>query len=100
MVGGALLAGCGGSSNTSSSSGSTSKPAYCSAVSNLENSITPLPSAAEGKATGRAGFSQVQQDGTTAVNQPKSDFSNLTLVGEIERRARVTRGPAYPARTP
>lgn len=72
LIGGALLAGC----------GSSSKPAYCSTVSKVENALKSLPSAEDVKKNGvgtlKSAFSQLQQDATTAVNQAKSDFSGQT----------------------
>jgi hypothetical protein len=72
LIGGALLVGC----------GSSSKPAYCSAVSKVENALKSLPSAEDVKKNGvgtlKSAFSQLQQNATTAVNQAKSDFSSQT----------------------
>ena len=62
-----VLAACGGSS----------KPSYCSSVSNLESSIKALPSTNIVQ-TGLNGLetavSKVQTDAQTAVNAAKSDF--------------------------
>jgi hypothetical protein len=73
LICGALLVGCGSSS---------SKPAYCSAVSKVESALKSLPSAEDVKKNGvgtlKSAFSQLQQNATTAVNQAKSDFSSQT----------------------
>jgi hypothetical protein len=67
----AALAGCGGSS----------KPSYCSSVSNLESSIKALPST-NVVATGLNGLktavAKVQTDATAAINDAKSDFPTET----------------------
>jgi hypothetical protein len=72
LIGGALLVGC----------GSRGKPAYCSAVSKVENALKSLPSAEDVKRNGvgtlKSAFSQLQQNATTAVNQANSDFSSQT----------------------
>jgi hypothetical protein len=66
-----VLAACGGSS----------KPSYCSSVSNLESSIKALPSTNIVQ-TGLNGLetavSKVQSDAQTAVNAAKSDFPTET----------------------
>ncbi|HEY1517019.1 MAG TPA: hypothetical protein VGF91_11410 [Solirubrobacteraceae bacterium] len=66
-----VLAACGGSS----------KPSYCSSVSNLESSIKALPSTNIVQ-TGLNGLetavSKVQTDAQTAVNAAKSDFPTET----------------------
>ena len=75
LIAGALLAGCG-------SSGSSSKPAYCSAVSDLESSVKTLPSADEVKKNGvstlKSALTEVQQDTATVVTEAKSEFSSQT----------------------
>jgi predicted PurR-regulated permease PerM len=72
VLGGALLAGCGGSS----------KPAYCSAVSKVQDAIKSLPSVDDVKKNGvgtlRTAITQLQQNATNAVNQAKADFSTQT----------------------
>jgi hypothetical protein len=65
------LAACGGSS----------KPSYCSSVSNLESSIKALPSTNVVQ-TGLNGLesavSKVQSDAQTAINDAKGDFPSET----------------------
>ncbi len=67
----AAIAACGGSS----------KPSYCSSVSNLKSSIKALPST-NIVATGLNGLesavTKVQSDATTAINAAKSDFPTET----------------------
>lgn len=57
--------------------GGSSKPSYCSSVSNLKSSIKALPST-NVVATGLNGLesavTKVQSDATTAINAAKSDF--------------------------
>ena len=65
------LAGCGGSS----------KPSYCSAVSNLESSIKAIPSTniVETGLNGlKSALEKVQSDAQTAINDAKSDFPTET----------------------
>jgi hypothetical protein len=71
LIGGATLAACGASS----------KPAYCSSVSQLESSVKDLPStnvAKNGLGALKTSVAKVQSDATTAVNDAKSDFPNET----------------------
>jgi len=72
LIGGALLAGCGGSS----------KPAYCDPVTKTENAVKSLPTVQDVKNNGvgtlKSALSTLQQNATTAVNQAKSDFSSQT----------------------
>jgi predicted PurR-regulated permease PerM len=72
LIGGALLAGCGGSS----------KPAYCDPVTKVENAIKSLPTVQDVKNNGvgtlTSALSTLQQKAATAVNQAKSDFSSQT----------------------
>ena len=76
LTGGALIAGCG------SSSSSSSKPAYCDAATETENAVKSLPTVSDVKANGagtlKAAVAQLQQNATTAINQAKSDFSTQT----------------------
>jgi len=68
---GAAVAACGGSS----------KPSYCSAVSNLESSIKALPSTnvvATGLNGLKSAVAKVQSDAQTAINAAKSDFPTET----------------------
>ena len=71
MLSAAAIAACGGSS----------KPSYCSSVSNLKSSIKALPST-NIVATGLNGLesavTKVQSDATTAINAAKSDFPTET----------------------
>jgi hypothetical protein len=69
VLGLAALAGCGGS-----------KPAYCSARTNLEKSIQEATSLSPstGISTLRAQFKKVQTDANTVVSQAKSDFPSQT----------------------
>ncbi len=71
MLCAAAIAACGGSS----------KPSYCSSVSNLKSSIKALPST-NIVATGLNGLesavTKVQSDATTAINAAKSDFPTET----------------------
>jgi len=65
------LAACGGSS----------KPSYCSAVSNLESSIKAIPSTnivQTGLSGLESALTKVQSDAQTAINAAKSDFPNET----------------------
>ena len=65
-----LLAGCGGSS----------KPAYCSARTNLETSIKGLTGLnVSGGISGlQAQFKKIQTDATALVSQAKGDFPSQT----------------------
>jgi hypothetical protein len=76
LTGGALIAGCG------SSSSSSSKPPYCDAVTKTENAVKSLPTLSDVKANGagtlKTAVAQLQQNATTAVNQAQSDFSSQT----------------------
>ena len=70
-IGAALVAGCGGSS----------KPSYCGAVSNLENSIKALPSTnviQSGVSGLESALSTVQTDANKVVSSAKSDFPTET----------------------
>lgn len=65
------LAACGGSS----------KPSYCSSVSNLEASVKALPSTnivATGLNGLKSAVGKVHSDAQTAINDAKSDFPNET----------------------
>ena len=65
------LAACGGSS----------KPSYCSSVSNLESSIKAIPSTnivQTGLSGLESALTKVQSDAQTAINEAKSDFPNET----------------------
>jgi hypothetical protein len=64
------VAGCGGSS----------KPGYCSARTNLENSIKDVSnlSLTSGVSGLQATFQKVQSDATAVVNSAKSDFPTET----------------------
>lgn len=67
----ALLAGCGGSS----------KPSYCSAVTNLESSIKALPSTnivQNGTSALKSAVSKVQTDANAVVSDAKNDFPSET----------------------
>jgi predicted PurR-regulated permease PerM len=67
----AILAACGGSS----------KPGYCSAVSNLESSIKAIPSTnivATGLNGLKSSLTKVQSDAQTAISAAQSDFPNET----------------------
>jgi Sec-independent protein translocase protein TatA len=72
LIGGALIAGC----------GSSSKPAYCNAVTKTENAVKSLPTLSDVKANGigtlKSALSTLQQNATTAINQAKTDFSTHT----------------------
>lgn len=67
------LAGCGGSS-------SSSKPAYCSARTDLQNSIKGVTdlSPSSGVSTLQAEFHKVKTAADKVVTQAKSDFPNET----------------------
>jgi hypothetical protein len=70
-IAGAALAGCGGSS----------KPSYCSSVSNLKSSIKAVPSTnivQNGIGALQAAVSKVQSDAQTAVSAAKADFPSET----------------------
>ena len=72
LIAGGMLAGC----------GSSSKPAYCSPVSKVENAVKSLPTVDDVKKNGvgtlKSAVLQLQQNATAAVNQAKSDFSSQT----------------------
>ncbi len=69
LVGLVALAGCG-----------SSKPAYCSARTNLDNSIKGLTSlnASSGLSGLEAQLKKIQTDAATVVSKAKSDFPNQT----------------------
>jgi hypothetical protein len=69
LVGLVALAGCGGS-----------KPAYCSARANLQNSVQQATSLSpsSGVATLQAQFKKVQTDANAVVSQAKGDFPTET----------------------
>ena len=73
VVGLLALAGCGGSS-------SSSKPAYCSARADLQNSIQGVSdlSPTSGVSTLQAEFQKVKTAADKVVTQAKSDFPNET----------------------
>ena len=72
VIGSALLAGCGSSS-------STTKPAYCSALSSLQASIKNLPDTVkQGTSALQTTFVTAQQQVTTLVNSGKSELSSET----------------------
>jgi hypothetical protein len=61
--------------------GGSSKPSYCSAVSNLESSIKALPSTnivQTGLNGLKSAVQKVQSDAQTAINNAKSDFPTET----------------------
>ena len=62
-----VLSGCG-----------SSKPAYCTARSNLTNSIKGLTSPEGGLSGLQAQLKKVQTDATSVVNSAKGDFPNET----------------------
>ena len=66
------LAGCGGSSS--------SKPAYCSARTDLENSINGVSSLSPSSGAGalEAQFQKIKTDANKVVTQAKSDFPTQT----------------------
>jgi hypothetical protein len=66
-----LLAACGGSS----------KPSYCSAINDLQDSIKALPSTdviANGTSALKSALTKVQDNANAAVDAAKSDFPNET----------------------
>jgi hypothetical protein len=66
---GALAAGC----------GSSSKPSYCSSLSNLETSIKALPNVEvvkNGTSALESALQKVQSDANALVSSAKSDFPN------------------------
>ena len=70
VLGLVALAGC----------GSSSKPAYCSARTSLENSIKEVTSLSPSSGIGalQAAFAKVKTDANTVVSQAKSDFPSET----------------------
>jgi len=68
------LAGCG------SSSSSSSKPAYCSARTSLENSIKQVTSLTPSSGIGalEAAFTNIKTDANTVISQAKGDFPSET----------------------
>jgi len=68
------LAGCGGGSRSSS------KPAYCSARADLENSINGVSSLSpsSGASALEAQFQKIKTDANKVVTQAKSDFPTQT----------------------
>lgn len=70
---GAALAACGGSGS--------SKPSYCSSLSNLEASIKALPSTdvvTGGTNAIKSALTKVQSDANAVVSSAKNDFPNET----------------------
>ena len=55
---------------------SSSKPAYCTDRTNLQNSVKGLTS--DGVSGLKSHIQQIQSDATTVVNSAKSDFPNET----------------------
>lgn len=77
--------------------GGSSKPSYCSSVSNLESSIKALPSTnivATGLNGLKSAVTKVQSDATTAINAAKSDFPSETsaLKTSIDTLSRTVHG--------
>jgi hypothetical protein len=71
LVAAVLVVGC----------GSSSKPSYCSSVTNLENSVKALPSTnviANGTSALKSAFSKIENDAKTVVSSAKSDFPTET----------------------
>jgi hypothetical protein len=69
-VGAALIAGCG-----------SSKPSYCSAVNNLENSIKALPSTdvvKNGTSALKSALTKVKDDANSVISAAKADFPSET----------------------
>ncbi len=56
----------------------SSKPAYCTARSNLSNSVKGLTSPEGGLSGLQAQLKKIQTDATSVVNSAKSDFPNET----------------------
>jgi len=71
VIGLVALAGCGGSS---------SKPAYCTARTNLESAITDITSLSptSGISALEAAFTKIKTDANTVVSEAKSDFPSQT----------------------
>jgi hypothetical protein len=71
LAAGAALGACGGSS----------KPSYCSAVSNLEASVKALPSTnvvKNGTDALKSALTKVENDAQAVVSSAKNDFPNET----------------------
>ena len=85
LVGLVALAGCGGS-----------KPAYCSARANLQNSVQQATSLSpsSGVATLQAQFKKVQTDANAVVSQAKGDFPTETsaIKSSVEALASAVSG--------
>ena len=72
----AALAGCGSSSNTTSS-----KPAYCTNVENLKTSVKALPTTdvvQNGVSALKSAVAKVQTNAQAVVDSAKSEFSGET----------------------
>jgi hypothetical protein len=81
IVAGLMLAGLSLAGFSLAACGGSSKPSYCSAVSNLKDSIKALPSTnviANGTNALKSAFSKVQDSANAAVDAAKSDFPNET----------------------
>jgi hypothetical protein len=83
-----VLAGCG-----------SSKPAYCSDRSNLENSVKNLPSvtSSSGVSGLKSQLGTIQNDATTLVNSAKSDFPTETTAVKSSVNALATAVKALPS---
>ena len=77
--------------NPLAGSGSSSKPAYCSPVSKVENAVKSLPTVDDVKkirvGTLKSAVLQLQQNAAAAVNQAKSDFSSHFGTEDLGGRA-------------
>jgi hypothetical protein len=69
-----LLAGCGGSSTSASSTGPSSKPAYCSDVTNFKNAAARLPGVSNPSAL-VSDINNVVSAGKTAVSAVETSFA-------------------------
>jgi hypothetical protein len=75
----------------------SSKPSYCSAVSNLETSIKAIPSTnivQTGLSGLESALTKVQSDAQTAINAAKGDFPNETsaLKSSIDTLSTTVKG--------
>jgi len=86
-AGAALLAACGGSS----------KPSYCSSLTNLKNSIKAVPSTKvvqNGTNALKSALTKVEDDAKAVVSGAKSDFPNETSALESSVNALATSAKA------
>ena len=79
--------------------GSSSKPAYCTDRTNLENSVKNLPSvtSSSGVSALKSQVKTIESDATAVVNSAKSDFPSQTSAVKTSVDALQTAVKALPA---